>query len=189
MFPFVVCNAQEPEAAKQIIKRGGWDIPGFVVFETMQPENKWTVTLDGRTVEISMWGPELIRKQQGPCNSANTALIPRYAVMFQRTLKYDEVPAVAYKVFRFSFQKQSFLYDMETNPCAGGIATGSLDWILFYDDDGDGCFETLEYKPFPLPQVEPWHPRLAKWIIEPTSKMLPLCVVPQRAEPSKKPKR
>jgi hypothetical protein len=35
--------------------------------------------------------------------------------------------------------------------------------MLAFYDDGDGCFELLEYKDSGIPPIEPWRPRLPKW--------------------------
>jgi hypothetical protein len=182
-----VCRAQDPETAKPewakwIIKPSGRQIPGREMFETKVPEQTWNTTIDGKSIGVSMWGSELIRKQQGECNSAP---IPHFAQMLSRTVRYDEVWAAAIRVRRYTYQNQSFLYEVDAAPCTEDSHSGSIEMIAYYDDDGDGCFETLEYKDTRIPAVEPWRPRLAKWITAPAAKLPSRCRWTKYDPPSK----
>lgn len=156
-------ETEKSAAAKRIIKPTGWQIPGRVEVESNEPARRSNTVIDGKTVEISVWTPELIRKQQGVCNAVP---IPRFARFYDRTLEYDEVWAAAYRVRRFAHQRQAFLYEVEAEPCSRGSRVAEIEMIAFYDEDGDGCFETLEYKDTRIPPVEPWRPRLTKWVVD-----------------------
>jgi hypothetical protein len=72
-----------PETATRFTDRAGWQIPAFEEFETKQPDTKFKTAIDGKPIEISIWNPERVRRQQGRCRSV---LIPHAATVLAEPL-------------------------------------------------------------------------------------------------------
>ncbi|MBI4752291.1 MAG: hypothetical protein HY774_27700 [Acidobacteria bacterium] len=146
-------------AATKIVNDGGWDIP-FInqssKLNQIKIEEKPYPGLPPFSVKITTYQPQKPKKKD-----LNLQKLPFFTIngdklhVHQAHLLITEI--VQYSVENKIFRYQVTGYSVVDTP--QGVDLGAQYFLYFFDMDGDGKFETLDYEPGLPPK------RIPKWVI------------------------
>ena len=153
-------EGQDNTALREFINPVGWCVPGLAAALKAKPTKVKVTLLAGTKVEISRYTNLPIRKKRGYISCP--APWPDFPENHQ---------LVTTDLVRYSVGGRPFLYTMYAYPCGSHPATktggciGSDFSLAYYDQDGDGKFERMEFMPVVIggDPAWPWHPQLPIW--------------------------
>lgn len=140
---------KEKEGIKSITKDGGWDIPW---------NNAVLTYVDEKKEEIQY---EQVIKRTLLMKNKLTINVDTYFVLEDGGLKIRTFMCSVDRVCCYVYNEKIFAYEVHLIPISLDVqghktSFGSVFIFRYYDDDGNGSFETLEYNSFSM--------RLANWI-------------------------
>jgi len=160
--PYVVTSnstrIQSVEGGKQFLNADGWLIPGLAWEEGRKTTQRVT-SEDGKAISVDLTElqlkPFLITSEPFDLIESNIG-----NVQIQTARMY----AVKDRVFCYRFQMNRIDIDQQTKIVRS--SSGSLFFIGYYDEDGDGLFETLYLDEVGKQGIESFYnlPHLPKWV-------------------------
>lgn len=137
---------QQAVTVKQVVNQSGWEIPGLTDNEVVDPRKQLASAYGVRAVplHITVLRPkrELMETIDlyGSKDGGETVVVRKRRVVIRSIIKCD----VNGRVFLYLVQVGMVVYD----PVSKKNGQSGLFGLAFYDNDGDGIFESRESGPF-----------------------------------------
>lgn len=141
--------ASSPDEQK-VMKEGGWEIPGLAQGKVTQPRTVFRSSdVDGVRVYWAWLRPEAQEGEEFIIEDAYFSADER------KTLRLIPGEQAVMKIARYDVGERVFCYQVTIHP--KGI--GAMNALVYYDEDGDGRFETVErgsVLPSFVPRIPQW---------------------------------
>jgi hypothetical protein len=158
--PLGVTAQQLSTTVKQVVNRNGWNIPGLSESRALGPRHPLPegYGVKGVPLNIKMLKPTHEVRDTvllyGSANGGQTIFVRQIRVAVRAIIKCD----VNNKVFLYIVQFGALVYD----PVTRSTSQSGLFGLLYYDNDGDGVFETRESGPLAVtPDL-----RIPDWVMK-----------------------
>ena len=142
------------KGSNRLENKNGWEIPGLSISKVKQTS---ILEIEGKRIQVHNYGDYRL--------SPN----PPVVKMLKRVGKSDdtfellEKEVVLRSLVEYCIHGKPFCYSILVASMVGGRETGAMQQIAFYDEDGDGIFETRE--PVGVPDVNRLHwIELPEWV-------------------------
>jgi hypothetical protein len=146
-----------PRGPARLVKEGGWDIPGFAQSRPIRPRE--IVKTRDRTVERhwTLYKPGVETFMERPFEPTTRQKAPVLKAEGLKIVMIEEHDVEGHK-YCYVVRTQEILRDEATNTRKYPT---SFEDFLYYDEDGDGKFETLEEGPGVMSR-----PRIPEWVMK-----------------------
>jgi len=159
--------AASPECAipKTLVNDQGWEIPGVKDLGLARVEHESTIQVEGRPVLETSYDPYWDEKLHHP-----GTVMPHVCIAGD-VAKFWEREYVPLRIQRFSYSGRVFCYlisvatyDYNDKTGIGGVV-GDGYAFAFYDEDGDGRFETQEWANTMMGSPDMFRVKLPQWVL------------------------
>ncbi len=145
----------EPGVLKREENEKGWFVPGIKDLDHRNVTGKRTEIIDGILINITTYFPFADER----------ATVSRT----DSSGKQIEVNVVVNGIVRFDVAGKAFCYLIDTSGFSGGNGgpggvLGSIAYYVFYDEKGQGIFQTRVLPNMVLGSRDLWHVRLPAWV-------------------------
>jgi hypothetical protein len=160
-------NKKDWKKPKIVLNPDGWVVPGIKnIAKGASPENSHIETVEGQKVNVSTLNPV------HPLSDHPGVFVPLIGIK-EDTVRCLLQELVGEKITQYQLDGKIFCYlvyatywayDDETKM---GVRVAAATWFAYYDEDGNGKFETLEYAYYVLGSPEMWKVHLPRWKTNP----------------------
>jgi hypothetical protein len=167
--------------ARSIVNPKGWIFPGSSwILGGHPPTSSKTFIIEGTEIKEDLFDKISMLDEK---NVRSSVEIPLWFRQEGETITIGYEPMVTNSIKRYSFKGKPFCYRMIVYPCYDdmgrvhlpegssqkgfpGGCVGADYGLLFYDNDEDGRFETMEFGGMSIfgPGTSRWTPHLPKWV-------------------------